>query len=73
MTAWKEQKNKVARFKQQLKLNQIKRVFQAFDKNCALNYRLKIFKKRRENRIEEHVIIALLQNLEQVRRLALSS
>ena len=38
----------------------LKRVFLALDKNCALNYRLKLFKKRRDNRIEEHVIIALL-------------
>ena len=73
MSAWKEQKNKITSFKNKLRVNQLRRVFLAFDKNCALNYRLKLFEKRRDARIQEHVIISLLQNLERVRRLSLSS
>ena len=51
MMAWKDQKNRVANFKNQLRLNQMRRVFAAFDKVSALSYRLKLFTKRREGRI----------------------
>lgn len=47
MTAWKNQKNRVTTFKNKLRLNQMRRVFLAFDKISALSYRLKIFMKKR--------------------------
>lgn len=58
--AWKDQKNQVVKFKASLKVNMLRRVFRALDKNCAQNYRLSLFNKRRSSRMQEQVIIALL-------------
>jgi hypothetical protein len=60
MSAWKEQKNKVLRFKGILRLNMLRRVFQGLERKCALNYQLRLFNKRRRGRMQEQIIIAFL-------------
>ena len=60
MSAWKEQKNKVARFKRTLLSNLLRRVFHALDESCALKYRLRLYTKRRTGRMQEQVIIGFL-------------
>ena len=56
-------------FKAKVKFGMKKRVFTAIDKQCALSFRLKVFSTKKEDKVKEQVIVALLKNLEKVRRL----
>jgi len=73
MKGWRDQTDKVTAFKKQIRINLQRLAFRALDKHCGMNYRFRLFANRRNNRKQEQVIIALLQNLERVRRVALSS
>ena len=67
--SWKGSTDKIVTFKTKVRLSTKRRVFQALDKQCALSFRLKIFRTKKDDKQKEQVIVSLLKNLEKVKRL----